>query len=110
MSEQEECHVEPVEKELDREKLATAQAAFLAVWGMGCPRCAMRVRNGLLNLEGVLFAEVFLEQGIAATAYDPQLVTPDDLVQAIFAAGDDGRHHYRAEMIQEMPATQAWRW
>jgi len=29
---------------------------------MGCPRCATRVRNGLLTLDGVLVADVFLER------------------------------------------------
>ncbi len=47
MSEHENCHVEPLDKPLDETALAKATAAYLAVWGMGCPRCALRVRNGL---------------------------------------------------------------
>lgn len=107
MEQHENCHVDPVEKPLDRDALSGAMAAFLAVYGMGCPRCATRVRNGLLNLDGVLLVEVHLERGIAAAAYDPQCVTPQDLIAAVSSAGNDGRHHYRAELIQEMPASQA---
>lgn len=102
-----ECHVEPLEKPLDEAALATAMAAYLAVGGMGCPRCALRVRNGLLSLEGVLLADVFLGQGLAAAAYDPRQVTPDDLVAAVAGAGNDGRHRYWAEVVAVMPARRA---
>ncbi len=104
--EHENCHVEPVEKPLDHQSLADADLAYMAVWGMGCPRCAMRVRNGLLNLEGVILADVILEKGIAAAAYDPDKVTPEDLEQAVAAAGNDGRHHYQARIIDRIPASQ----
>ena len=107
MDEHENCHVEAVEKPLDKEALATASAAYLAVWGMGCPRCATRVRNGLLSLEGVLLAEVFLDRGVAAAAYDPEHVDPKDLVAAVASAGNDGRHRYRAEIMTVMPASEA---
>ena len=103
MSEIENCQVEPLEKTLDQDALANAKAAYLAVYGMGCPRCAMRVRNGLLGLDGVLMAEVHLEKGIAAAAFDPNMVTPSDLVAAVVGAGNDGRHHYQAEFIKQEP-------
>lgn len=103
MSEIENCQVEPLEKTLDQDALANAKAAYLAVYGMGCPRCAMRVRNGLLGLDGVLMAEVHLEKGIAAAAFDPNMVTPSDLVAAVVGAGNDGRHHYQAEFIRQEP-------
>jgi len=105
--EHENCHVEAVEKPLEEAALATAMAAYLSVSGMGCPRCATRVRNGLLTLEGVLVADVFLERGVAAAAYDPQRVAPDDLVNAVADSGNDGRHHYRAEVLSVVPATEA---
>jgi copper chaperone CopZ len=107
MEEHENCHVEPVNKPLDKEALASAEAAYLAVWGMGCPRCATRVRNGLLSLDGVLLADVFLDRGMAAAAYDPERVSPKDLVAAVAGAGNDGRHHYRAEIMTVMPASEA---
>lgn len=101
------CHVEPLEKPVDEAALETAMAAYLAVGGMGCPRCALRVRNGLLSLDGVLLADVFLEAGIATAAYDPTRVRPKDLVQAVANAGNDGRHHYWAEVMAVLPALEA---
>jgi copper chaperone CopZ len=106
----ENCHVEPVEKPLDHERLSNALAAFLAVGGMGCPTCANRVRNGLVRLSGVLAAEVELEQGVAVAAFDPQVVTIKELIAAVAEAGNDGRHHYQAALIKEMPAGDIFRW
>ncbi len=103
MSERENCQVEPLEKPLDRDALSTAMVAYLAVEGMGCPRCAMRVRNGLLGIDGVLLVEVQLVQGIAAAAFDPKRITQSDLVAAVVGAGNDGRHHYQAEFIKQVP-------
>ncbi|GIV80284.1 cation transporter [Litorilinea aerophila] len=96
------CSVEPFEKPLEPGALETAQVAYLAVWGMGCPRCATRVRNGLLQVEGVLMAQVALTDGIAAAAYDPERVQPASLVAAVAAAGHDGRHSYRAQLMATM--------
>ena len=110
MPQHENCHVEPIEKLVDQSALETAQATFLTVTGMGCPRCATRVRNGLLTLDGVLLAEVQLENGIAAAAYDPERVTPEALTQAVTGAGNDGRHHYRADVLNTLPASEALRW
>lgn len=107
MNEHENCHVELVEKPLDRTALATAIVAYLAIGGMGCPRCAMRVRNGLLSLDGVLLADVFLEDGMATVAYDPEQVFPNDLVRAVAAAGNDGRHSYQAQVMGLLPAAEA---
>lgn len=109
VSEKMNCHVDPIEKPLDREALDTAMIAYLAVWGMGCPRCAMRVRNGLLNQDGVLMADVYLERGIAKAAYDPQQITTDDLVLAVASAGNDGRHHYQAKFIKQEMVRQVMR-
>lgn len=106
MNEHENCHVEPVEKPLDRAALATAIVAYLAIGGMGCPRCAMRVRNGLLSLDGVLLADVFLEDGMAAVAYDLEQVFPADLVGAVAAAGSDDRHYYWARVMSLIPAVE----
>jgi copper chaperone CopZ len=108
MSEHENCHVEPVEKPVDYASLDGAQAAFLSVSGMGCSRCADRVQNGLLLQEGVVFAEVSLETGSAAVGYDPVITTEADLVSAVARSGDDGRHRYRAFILQTIPAREAF--
>lgn len=107
MSEHENCHVEPLEKPLDEVAIENAKAVSLAVWGMGCPRCAMRVRNGLLSLEHVLFANVFLEKGLAIAAYNPEQVSTDELVIAVVMAGNDGHHNYRAKVVGQVPVAEA---
>jgi len=108
MSEHENCHVEPVEKPIDYVALESAQAAFLSVSGMGCPRCAARVRNGLLLLDGVLYAKISLETSSAAVAYDPDRIHETDLVTAVAHSGDDGRHQYRAQVLRKLPAQEAF--
>ncbi len=55
MSNSDDCHVEPISKPTTEAARARADLARLAVWGMRCPNCAMRVRNSLLRLEGVWF-------------------------------------------------------
>ena len=109
MSEHENCHVEPVEKSFDGQSVENAVAAFLLVGGMGCHNCAMRVRNGLLSLEGVYAAEIELGQGLAAVAFDPTRVTDEDLIQAVSQSGNDGHHHYYAQLIRRVPAREALR-
>lgn len=108
MSDHAECHVEPIEKPLDKAALRTAEATFLGVSGMGCPRCALRVRNGLLLQDGVLFADVYLQNGVVIVAYDPEQATPTSLITAVANAGNDGRHHYQAVVLQTMPAVEAF--
>lgn len=108
MTHDQNCHVDPVEKPLDKQALESAQAAILGVAGMGCPTCAMRVRNGLLQLDGVLLTQIFLEQGVAAVAFDDGRIAADALVAAVGAAGNDGRHHYVAHILHTMPANEAF--
>jgi len=107
VSEHTNCHVEPLEKPVDPVALQNATVVFLTIQGMGCPRCATRVQNGLLKLEGVLTANVFLEEGMAVAAYDPAAVEIDDLIAAIAAAGGDSRHHYQAQLIGQAPTASA---
>lgn len=104
----ENCHVEPTIKPVDEEALAQSMTAVLAVDGMGCPRCAIRVRNGLLRVEGVVVADVVLDQGIAGVAYDPTRLAPADLVDAVANSGDGSHHVYSARFIQNVPSAQVW--
>jgi copper chaperone CopZ len=108
MSDDRGCHVDPVIKAIDQDALARSLTAILAVSGMGCPTCAMRVRNGLLGTDGVVVADVVLEQGIAGVAYDPAIVSPSDLLSVVAHAGDDSHHVYSAQFIQNMPSSSAW--
>jgi copper chaperone CopZ len=104
MSEYENCYVEPVEKPSDKKALLMAEVTFLSVTGMGCPNCAARVRNGLLNLQDVVYVDIFLERGMATVAYRPETVAVQDLITAVYKSGNDGRHEYRAHVLQTMPA------
>ena len=93
------CHVDLIEKPLEQQALDRAQFALLLVQGMGCPNCARRVHNGLLALDGVLAVDVVLERGLAQVLYDPEQVSPIALLPAVAAAGNDGRHHYAAQLL-----------
>jgi copper chaperone CopZ len=63
----------------------------------------MRVRNGLLNLDGVLLCDVYLEHGVAVAAFDPNRVEKAELLTAVAEAGNDGRHHYHANILEVKP-------
>ncbi len=95
----ENCHVEPINKTASADQMRQADSALLAVWGMGCPNCAMRVRNSLLSLDGVYGADVYLNMAMAEVIYDGRRVTGEALVNAVARAGNDGRHEYRAQII-----------
>jgi hypothetical protein len=79
--------------------------AFFAVWGTGCHGCTARVRNRLLDLKGVLTADV--EQGIAAAFFDPGRVTVNDLKRAMMMPSDNDHRRYRAEVIDQMSVAEA---
>ena len=94
------CYVEPIYKNsVSAEQIRNADTAMLAVWGMGCENCATRVRNSLLSLEGVYAAGVYLNMALAEVIYDRKTIVTDALINAIYRAGNDGRHEYRAELI-----------
>lgn len=95
------CHVEPLEKLVLPEDGVDARIVGLKVTGMGCVNCGMRVRNGLLALEGVVSADVDWERGLAFVDYVPAKLTVDTLIRAVAAAGNDGRHNYRAQIIEQ---------
>jgi copper chaperone CopZ len=101
------CHVEPLRKPVRLKDLDRAETMLLSVQGMGCPNCALRVQNGLLSLDGVLEAEVFLNIGIAEVVFLPDQVQPQAVLEAVAMAGNDGRHNYRAQIFQSNAAGQA---
>jgi len=79
--------------------MGMAAGVFLLVWGMGCPNCALRVRNSLLGLDGVLDAQVNLERGLAQVLFDPARLQAEQLPEAVAAAGNDSHHHYSAQVL-----------
>lgn len=108
MSDQSECYLRPIKKPFGREALWNATVAYLSVWGMVCPNCAIRVRNAILALEGVLLADVDLNHSFAAVVYDPHLTTQKVLVLAVENAGNDEKHRYGAQVVGESPAAQVF--
>lgn len=59
----------------------------LTIGGMTCASCANRVERALLKQAGVATAAVNLAAERATVSYDPQVVAPSDLVQAVENAG-----------------------
>ena len=93
------CHIEPVRKTASAEELANQDTALLEIWGMGCVNCAARVRNSLLSTTGIIEAEVDHVTASGRVIFNPDLVTPAALAEAVAQAGNDGRHRYHAEVV-----------
>ena len=96
MDRKSDCHVEVFEKPEGGKTPSELSQAVLMVSGMGCDTCATRVRNAILRLDGVVQVDINLEQGLAKVAYDKTMVAPSAFSLAVAAAGNDGRHEYRA--------------
>lgn len=93
------CHVETIQKTATDVERAVEETVVLAVWGMGCPNCAIRVRNSLISLQGVTEAYVDHSIGSAKIFYNPYLVKVENLLNAVRQAGGDGRHEYGATPV-----------
>lgn len=103
-----ECFVEPVSKPWDPQHFFEAAVAYLGVTGMGCRCYELRVRNGLLKLDGVTIANVNMKNNSVTSVYDPEKVSISHLIQAIEnAAGEDGRRFWAALYFQ-ISAEQAY--
>jgi len=80
--------VEPTDTASPAIETATAtQTAALAVSGMTCASCVMRVEKKLKKVPGVRDAAVNLATEQAMVTYDPTSVAPAALVAAVEAAG-----------------------
>ena len=96
----ENCYVEPIYKNaVSADQIQKADIATLVVWGMGCENCVTRVRNSLLALDGVCGVDVYLNMAMAEVRYSQDKISAHQLVEAVSAAGNDGRHQYRAELV-----------
>lgn len=107
MSNSEHCQVEMLEKPYDSQSLDRSVAAYLAIGGMGCEHCANRVNNALLSLESVIAVKIYLAEGMAIVAYQPEQIQPEVLVEAVQKAGQDSNHHYTAELWDLSPIGKA---
>ena len=73
-------------------KKEKGQKIELAVQGMTCNHCQMRVKKALTGVDGVLEAEVSLEREEAIVTVDPKTgVTTDALSAAVEAAGYEAK-------------------
>jgi copper chaperone CopZ len=66
----------------------------LQIEGMSCGHCVGQVRNAMARLDGVQIHEV--KVGEASLSYDPALVSPKEIVEAVQAAGYDVSPAWRA--------------
>jgi Cu+-exporting ATPase len=66
---------------------ASHEAITIPVTGMTCAACQARVQRTLAKQPGVKEASVNLMMQSASVEYDPAVLTPDDLVQAIRKTG-----------------------
>lgn len=93
------CHIGTIQKTASEVERAIEETVVLAVWGMGCPNCATRVRNSLVLLDGVIEAYVDHVIGCANILYNPSMVSRIELMDAVGRAGKDGRHEYGASLM-----------
>ncbi len=89
----------PIHKPSSAREIPKANRGLLAIGGMRCQGCAVRIRNSLLSLKGVRGADVLLNLALAEVLYDGRMVTASQLREAVRRAGNGGRHDYHAEMI-----------
>lgn len=93
------CHVDLLEKLFDGEIPDGLSQTQLLVTGMGCPNCAARVHNALIQMDGVLKADVRLESGMTRVLYDSERVKSAGLLLAIEMMGKQTHHNYQAQVI-----------
>jgi Cu+-exporting ATPase len=84
-------HVRDGDRDSDR---ATTELIRIPVSGMTCAACQAHVQKALAKQPGVVDASVNLMMQNASVTFDPSVVTPDNLVDAIRATG------YGAELAQ----------
>lgn len=99
MMQHDNCHVEMIEKPFEGQIPEGVSQAQLLVTGMGCPNCAARVHNALLQLDGVFKADVLLESGMARVLFDRDRIEPSALMLAVESMGQQSNHNYQARLI-----------
>jgi len=75
--------------------------ASVNVKGMRCPECAKAIRWSLLDVAGILRAEVSFEQSAAAVLYDPLHVCPHMIDDVIRESAFDGEGGYEATVVSQ---------
>src|SRR5713226_3565021 len=78
---------EKVGESLPRPDSMTESRTTLALEGMTCASCAMRIEKGLKKVPGVKEASVNLASEQASVTYDPTQTTVEQMVQKVDAVG-----------------------
>ena len=91
--------VMPTVKSINPEQLVEMATVIFLVHGMGCPTCALCVHNELLQIEGVVAANVLLTHGLAKVWYDPSVLQPETLPARLPAVADDAGYHYTVRLL-----------
>ncbi|MDP6626708.1 MAG: heavy metal-associated domain-containing protein [Methanopyri archaeon] len=89
----------PVPTERTPEPVVTNQRVLIAIQGMTCGGCQAGVTRGLYATSGVENADVSFRKGQAIVVYDPTVISPDGLVDAIHAMGSK----YSARVLEDEP-------
>src|SRR5436305_5533942 len=71
--------------------------AVLALEGMTCASCAMRIEKGLKKVPGVADAQVNLATEQASVTYDPARTDVSQMMQKVVAVG------YKATPVEQLP-------
>src|SRR6266436_6525966 len=83
--------IKPIEEQVGASQLRagsmTESRALLAVEGMTCASCAIRIEKGLKKVPGVNDASVNLATEQAAVMYDPTQTTLELMMQKVEAVG-----------------------
>ncbi len=66
---------------------AESQTIDLALEGLTCASCKFAVKGALRNLDGVEQVDVSYEERKAMVVYDPEKVSPEQLVEAVNKTG-----------------------
>lgn len=93
------CQVDPIQKTPTAEEQQVLTTALLAVWGLDCPNCVVRVRNGLLARYGVVDVDIAFELGTAEVLFNPNLTNIPALISTVGQAGGDWEHQYFAVLL-----------
>ena len=90
------CQIDPIQKTATAEEQQVVTTALLAVWGLDCTNCVVRVRNSLLALYGVVDVDIAFELGTAEVLFNPRLTNIPALVNTVSKASSDWEHRYFA--------------
>jgi Cu+-exporting ATPase len=80
-------HIDTTDQTLNQPQPADECRAVLALEGMTCASCAMRIERGLKKVPGVLDASVNLASELANVTYDPTQTDIEQMVQKVEAVG-----------------------